>query len=179
MSKIIPVEQIENKIYTIRNQKVMLDRDLAEMYGVETRVLVQAVKRNIKRFPEDFMFQLTKEELDDWKSQIVISNSVKMGLRKLPYAFTENGVAMLSSVLNSDKAIQVNIQIMRAFNYLKKRYLEEEDIKKNIEILARNIELLAQKEQQDVTFIFMELDRLNQLIESKVNKKQIGFRTGD
>jgi hypothetical protein len=89
---------------------------LAELYEVETRVLIQAVKRNMERFPQDFMFQLTKEELENWKSQIVISNSIKMGLRKLPYAFTELGVSMLSSILNSSKAIRINIQIMRAIS---------------------------------------------------------------
>ena len=93
----------------------MLDRDLAEMYGVETRTLNQAVKRNIERFPRDFMFQLTDKETRDWKSQIVISNSIKMGVRRNPYAFTELGVAMLSSVLNSKVAIQINMNIMRAF----------------------------------------------------------------
>ncbi len=98
---------VVNKIYVIRNQKVMLDRDLAELYGVETRVLNQAVKRNIDRFPEDFMFQLNSEELENWKSQIVISNREKLGLRKPPFAFTEHGVLMLSSVLNSQQAIQV------------------------------------------------------------------------
>lgn len=106
---------IQSKIYEIRGQKVMLDRDLAEMYGVETRVLNQAVKRNIERFPSDFMFQLTDEETKVWKSQIVMSNSVKMGVRRNPYAFTELGVAMLSSVLNSKTAIQINMGIMRAF----------------------------------------------------------------
>ncbi len=85
----------------------MLDRDLAILYGVETRVLVQAIKRNIKRFPDEFMFQLNKKELENWKSQIVISNSIRMGLRKRPYAFTEHGVLMLSSILNSERAIQV------------------------------------------------------------------------
>jgi hypothetical protein len=109
------LEIIQNKIYEIRGQQVMLDRDLAEMYGVETRLLNQAVKRNIERFPEDFMFQLTKEETQNWKSQFVISNSIKMGVRHHPYAFTELGVAMLSSVLNSKVAIQVNMGIMRAF----------------------------------------------------------------
>ncbi len=93
----------------------MLDRDLAEMYGVETRALNQAVKRNIDRFPDDFMFQLTDTEFQHWKSQIVISNSINMGLRKKPYVFTELGVAMLSSVLNSKTAIQINMGIMRAF----------------------------------------------------------------
>ena len=106
---------IQSKIYEIRGQRVMLDRDLAEMYDVETRALNQAVKRNIERFPEDFMFQLDDKEFQNWKSQIVITNSINMGLRRNPYVFTELGVAMLSSVLNSKKAIQINIEIMRAF----------------------------------------------------------------
>ena len=106
---------IQSKIYKIRGYRVMIDRDLAEMYQVETKVLNQAVKRNIERFPEDFMFQLTDEEFQDWKSQIVTSNSIKMGLRRKPYVFTELGVAMLSSVLNSMTAIQINMGIMRAF----------------------------------------------------------------
>ena len=106
---------IQSKIYEIRGQKVMLDRDLAEMYGVLTKVLNQAVKRNPDRFPEDFMFQLTNEETQNWKSQIVTTNSIKMGVRRNPYAFTELGIAMLSSVLNSKTAIQINMSIMRAF----------------------------------------------------------------
>ena len=109
------LEVIQSKIYDIRGQKVMLDRDLAEMYGVETRALNQAVKRNTDRSPEDFMFQLTDEETEIWKSQIVMSNSIKMGVRRNPYVFTELGVAMLSSVLNSKTAIQINMGIMRAF----------------------------------------------------------------
>lgn len=106
---------IQSKIYEIRGQKVMLDRDLAEMYGVLTKALNQAVKRNPDRFPEDFMFQLTNEETQNWKSQIVTTNSIKMGVRRNPYAFTELGIAMLSSVLNSKTAIQINMSIMRAF----------------------------------------------------------------
>ena len=109
------LQLIQSKIYEIRGQKVMLDRDLAELYRVETRTLNQAVKRNKERFPIDFMFQLTNEELEFWKSQIVMSNSIKMGIRRNPYAFTELGVAMLSSVLNSPIAIQINMGIMRAF----------------------------------------------------------------
>lgn len=105
---------IQNKIYEIRGQQVMLDFDLAEMYGMETKVLKQSVKRNIKRFPSDFMFELTKEEFDSLRSQIVTSNK-KGGTRYMPFAFTEQGVAMLSSVLNSDIAIEINIAIMRAF----------------------------------------------------------------
>jgi len=107
---------IAKKILTLRGKRVMLDRDLAVLYGVETKVLNQSVKRNIERFPEDFMFQLSDEEFINWKSQFVTSNSDKMGLRKKPYAFTQNGIAMLSSILNSKRAIQVNIQIMRTFH---------------------------------------------------------------
>ena len=107
------LQLIQSKIYEIRGQKVMLDFDLAEMYEVETRVLNQAVKRNVRRFPDDFMFQLTVSEWDNLKSQFVISRWG--GTRKLPFAFTEGGLAMLSGVLNSDIAIQVNINIMRAF----------------------------------------------------------------
>ena len=100
---VVPAKQIERSILLIRGEKVMLDRDLAELYAVETRVLVQAVKRNVGRFPTDFMFQLTKEELENWRSQIVMSDpDAKMSLRRRPYAFTEQGVAMLSSVLRSD-----------------------------------------------------------------------------
>ena len=111
---LVPVERIERSILLIRGHKVMLSTDLAELYGVEPRILVQAVKRNITRFPQDFMFQLSKEEFSNLKSQIVISSWG--GLRRAPpYAFTEQGVAMLSSVLRSKRAIQVNIEIMRAF----------------------------------------------------------------
>jgi hypothetical protein len=106
---------IQRKIYTIRDVQVMLDRDLAAFYGVETKVLNQAVKRNIERFPQEFMFQLTKEELKNWKSQIVTSKREKMGLRKLPYVFTEQGVAMLSGILKSETAVKMSIQIISAF----------------------------------------------------------------
>src|SRR3989344_7141575 len=115
----IPDEKIIRRIFLMRGKKVMIDRDLAELYKVETRVLNQAVRRNIKRFPSDFMFQLNQEELAIWKSQIVISTADKKGLRKSPLVFTEQGVAMLSSVLNSDRAIQVNIQIIRTFTQLR------------------------------------------------------------
>ena len=112
----LPVELVERRIYLIRGQKVMLDSDLAELYQVPTFRLNEAVKRNRNRFPEDFMFQLSKEELENWRSQIAISNpGTRMGLRRPPYAFTELGVAMLSSVLNSARAVQMNILIMRAF----------------------------------------------------------------
>ena len=109
MTELVPIELIASKIYLIRGIKVMLDRDLAELYSVETKVLKQAVRRNIDRFPADFMFEITKMELENWRSQFVTSKSDKMGLRIPPFAFTEHGVLMLSSVLKSERAIQVNI----------------------------------------------------------------------
>ncbi len=115
----------------------MIDRDIAALYGVETKVLNQAVKRNRERFPEDFMFQLTQSELENWKSQIVTSNKEKMGLRRRPYAFTEHGILMLSSVLNSERAIQVNIQIMRTFNKLRELMIEHQDLRDKIEELEK------------------------------------------
>ena len=174
----IPEEVIINKIYLIRGQKVMLDRDLAELYGVETRVLNQAVRRNEKRFPGDFMFQLSKEEMDDWKSQIVISNSEKMGLRKPPLVFTEQGVAMLSSVLNSDRAIMVNIQIIRVFTKIR-RLLETHS-----EIL-RKLEQIEKKEiehDQQIILIFeylRQLEQTRQQQEDRANRKRIGFWQDD
>lgn len=139
MGNIIPIDGIQSKIFQIRGKKVMFDRDLAELYGVETRRLNEQVKRNIRRFPEDFMFQLSKDEFENWKSQIAISNSIKMGLRRMPFAFTEQGVAMLSSVLNSDRAIDINIQIMRAFVSLKRMLIENEALKYAIEGLERRV----------------------------------------
>ena len=113
--QIVNHNDLKTCIYTIRGTKVMLDRDLAALYQVSTKVLNQAVKRNENRFPTDFMFQLSKEEFQNWKSQSVTSNADKMGLRRPPYAFTEQGVAMLSSVLHSEIAIAINIKIMRTF----------------------------------------------------------------
>ena len=143
---IIPSERIVSKIYIIRNKKVMLDRDIAELYGVKTKVLNQAVKRNIKRFPPDFMFQLSDQEMENWKSQIVISSFDKDSLRSqfvtlkgrgkhtkyLPLAFTEQGVAMLSSVLNSDRAIEVNIQIIRTFTKLRELLATNEELQRKM-----------------------------------------------
>ena len=124
MSDLVPVEVIAGKIFLIRGQKVMLDRNLSKLYGVSTGRLNEQVKRNKKRFPEEFMFQLSKGEFHNLKSQFAISNYlIKMGIRKLPFVFTEQGVAMLSSVLTSDRAINVNIQIMRTFIKLRELVL--------------------------------------------------------
>ena len=109
-------EAVMGKIYLIRDHKVMIDSDLAELYGIETRALKQAVRRNMNRFPPDFMFEMDQEEFENWRSQIVISNfENKMGLRHPPFCFTEQGVTMLSCILNSERAIKVNIQIIRIF----------------------------------------------------------------
>lgn len=137
----VPNDLIENKIFFIRGKKVMIDRDLAELYGVETRVLNQAVKRNIKRFPDDFMFQLNKQEMKIWesfflRSQIVILENKRGKYKKyLPYCFTEQGVAMLSSVLKSERAMRVNIQIMRTFTKLREMIATNQELREKIEKL--------------------------------------------
>lgn len=128
---------IQRKIYTIRDLQVMLDRDLAAFYGVETKVLNQAVKRNIERFPQEFMFQLTKEELKNWKSQIVTSKREKMGLRKLPYVFTEQGVAMLSGILKSETAVKMSIQIINAFVAMRRFIINNAQIFQRIDTVEK------------------------------------------
>ncbi len=167
---VVPEEIIMNKIYLVRDQKVLLDRDLAELYGVLTGNLNKAVKRNIKRFPEDFMFQLTKEEFDNLKFQF--GTSSWGGTRNLPYAFTEQGVAMLSGILNSDRAINVNIQIMRIFTRVRQLLtynlgvkLEIAEIKKKLENQDKNIEL-----------VFSYLDELIEKQENPQPKKQISYK---
>jgi hypothetical protein len=166
MTALVPVERIASKIYLIRDVKVMLDRDLAELYGVETKRLKEQVRRNIERFPEDFMLELTKEELNNWRSQFATSNQDIMGLRIPPFAFTEHGILMLSSVLKSDRAIHVNIQIMRVFVKFRHLLSDNEEL--------RN-ELLEFKQITDEKFqiVFETLDQLL-TIESKP-KKKIGY----
>jgi len=167
ISDIIPVERIERKIYFIRRQKVMIDRDLAELYGVETRVLNQAVRRNIKRFPEDFMFHFSKEETEIWKSQIVMSNKERMGLRRRPYAFTQEGIAMLSGVLNSEIAIQVNIEIMRTFVKLRQMLASNTH-------LARRLKALEKKYDEQFAVVFEAIRAL--MVPPEKKKRKIGFQ---
>jgi hypothetical protein len=135
MSELIKADTISGKIYLIRGHQVMLDRDLAELYGVETKVLNQAVKRNAARFPSAFMFQLSDREFSDWRSQIVTSNSDKMGLRRAPYAFTEQGVAMLSAVLHSKTAVDVSIQVMQAFVAMRRFMLSNAEMFRRMDSL--------------------------------------------
>jgi hypothetical protein len=136
-ANLVPVALIESKIYCIRNQKVMLDRDLADLYSVQTKALKQAVKRNSSRFPEDFMFVLSPAELADWRSQFVTSKADKKGLRYAPMAFTEQGVAMLSTVLSSERAVEVNIQIMRTFVRMRQMLLVSKELREELDELKR------------------------------------------
>jgi hypothetical protein len=159
-------EVIEQKIHLIRGRKVILDRDLAVWYGVSTGALNQAVKRNSERFPDDFMFQLSREETAKWRSQFVMSNSARMGIRNRPYAFTENGIAMLSSVLRSSEAIQVNIQIMRAFTSLRQMLQSHRRLWHKIEEMEKTYD-----KQFKVVF-----QALRELLEKPGDsKRKIGF----
>ncbi|PIU82895.1 MAG: DNA-binding protein [Elusimicrobia bacterium CG06_land_8_20_14_3_00_38_11] len=136
----VPEARIEKRIFVIRGKKVMLDRDLAELYSVETRQLKRQVRRNIERFPDDFMFELTRAELENWVCQFGTPKD-KMGLRLRPMVFTEHGILMLSSVLNSKKAIQVNIQIMRIFTKIRGMALTYEDLRQKIESMERRYDM--------------------------------------
>jgi phage regulator Rha-like protein len=166
---LIPVDRIEKAILLVRRQKVMLDADLAGLYGVETRVLVQAVKRNLERFPEDFMFQLSREEFAVLRSQSVTSSDWG-GRRYPPYAFTEQGVAMLSSVLRSQRAIQVNIEIMRAFIRLRQMLASHAE-------LARKLDALEKKYDAQFKDVFEAIRQLMAPTEQK--RRAIGFRKED
>ena len=202
MSDLILIQQ---KIFEIRGQKVILDRDLAALYQVETRVLNQAVKRNIDRFPEDFMFQLTKEELENWRSQFVISNdidemssqfvmsnSIKRGVRRLPYAFTEHGVVMLASLLRSETAVTMSVQITRAFVAMRQTIAALATTATKVELLNEKVERLNMyieevlHDQNDINEeVSMQLELINQsLAELQAKPKdsprrRIGFNVDD
>lgn len=164
---------IENKIYIIRGQKVMLDRDLAELYGVETKQLKRQVNRNEERFPEDFMFKLTKEEFENWRRQFGTSNlGDKMGLRYSPYVFTEHGVLMLSSVLNSPRAIQVNIQIMRIFAHIRQTLSDNIELRLEIEMIKKKVN----NHDKNIEVVFKYLDEFLEKREKPLPRKKIGFK---
>lgn len=162
MSDLVPVKRIESKIYLVRGHKVMLDRDLAELYGVETRALNQAVRRNLDRFPTDFMFSLSRDEIGNL-SQFVISSKMKHSPNV--FVFTEQGVAMLSSVLKSKRAVQVNIQIMRTFSRLRQILASHEDLRKKIEIMER-------KYDQQFRVVF---EAIKAMIEQPAREEKNGF----
>jgi hypothetical protein len=164
------LKNIQSKIYEIRNQKVMIDYDLADMYEIETKALNQAVKRNLDRFPDDFMFQITEEEFNNLRSQIVTSSWG--GKRYLPYAFTEQGVAMLSSVLKSKKAVQVNISIMRVFVAIKQMIIGNKDLSKKLE----ELESKYNKQFSDVYEALNYLMDIKKTDDKIKKRKQIGYK---
>lgn len=165
---IIPDETIISKIYQFRNKKVMIDTDLAELYGVETRVLNQAVKRNLRRFPEDFMFQLNEKEFEILKSQKATASWG--GRRTAPFVFTEHGVLMLSSVLNSDKAIDINVQIIRIFTKMREMLLTNKDILLQLEEMRKSV--AGQDDRIDMIYNY-----LKQFIQQqKTPRKEVGYK---
>ncbi|CAN1540915.1 KilA-N, DNA-binding domain containing protein [Flavobacteriaceae bacterium] len=167
---LIPDDVVINKIYFIRNQKVMLDRDLAELYSVETKRINEQVKRNLSRFPEDFMFQLSEIEFQNLKSQFATSSWG--GIRKVPYVFTEHGVLMLSSVLNSEKAIQTNIQIMRIFTKIRQMLVDTTELRLDVETIKKKIE----NQGKNIELVFQYLDELIEKKETKTEREKIGYK---
>ncbi len=179
----LPEEIVMNQIYMIREQKVMLDRDLASLYDVETKVLKQAVKRNIDRFPQDFMFELSHEELQNWRSHFVTSKEDKKGLRYSPFAFTEQGVAMLSSVLSSKRAIQINIQIIRVFTKLRQLLSDNTEVRLEIAEIKQTVhKIMKAQDGQDknITLLFNYIDRLQEKTDDPkpVQTQAFGYQIG-
>ena len=169
------IQPVQNKIYEIRSQKVMLDFDLAMLYEVETKVLNQSVKRNINRFPSDFMFQLSQTEWQVMRSQIVTASQSKRNTNVTPYAFTEQGLAMLSGILNSEKAINVNIAIMRAFVYVRQFALTHKELTEKI----KKLESKTNKKFKDVYDALDYLLQKNKLEIEQKTRRQIGFKSGE
>ncbi len=169
----VPDEIIMNNIYYIRKQKVMLDQDLAKLYGVETKHLKESVKRNIGRFPEDFMFELTRDEYNSLRSQIATLENGRGKYSKYnPFAFTEQGVAMLSSVLKSKKAIAVNIQIMRIFTRIRQMFIDNTELRLGYEELKKKTD----NNTKNIEVVFQYLDELLVKKEEPKKQKQIGFK---
>lgn len=171
-SVIVPEEVLMSKIYFVRHQKVMLDRDLAELYDVETKQLKRQVKRNIERFPEDFMFEMNAVEFENWRRQFGTSHSDKMGLRYSPYCFTEQGVAMLSSVLGSAKAIRVNIQIIRMFTKIRQMLADNTELRLDIEKIKKKLD----NQDKNMEIVFRYLDELLERKETTEPRQQIGYK---
>ena len=178
LQALVAEQKILNKIYAIRGEKVMLDKDLAEIYGVETRVLNQSIKRNLNRFPKDFMFQLSEKEFKNLISQNVTSSWG--GTRKLPYAFTEQGVAMLSSVLNSETAIEVNIRIIRVFTKMREFALTHKEILMQLAKLEKEVSSNnrnTERNSNDIENIFMVLKELLTKESKPTPRNKIGFKS--
>jgi hypothetical protein len=169
---VIPDDVVMSKIYLVRNIKVMIDRDLSYLYGVETKRLKEAVRRNMSRFPEDFMFEMTKEEFLYWRSQFASSNSEKMGLRYAPFCFTEQGVTMLSCVLNSPRAIQLNIQIVRVFTRIRDALTDNLSIKLEIEEIRKRLI----NQDKNIELVFKYLDELIEKHNDPKPRKTVGYK---
>lgn len=172
--QVVAAPTIEKRIFVIRERQVMLDEDLADLYGVETKRLVQQVKRNLKRFPDDFMFQLTKAEAEVLRSQIATSNEGSGGRRYAPYVFTEQGVAMLSGVLRSDRAVAVNIEIMRAFVELRRAAGSFDALQKQLDQLELDIGARLSEHDDQLRQIFEALRQL--IVPPPKEKRPVGFR---
>ena len=180
-NKRVAARPLEGLIHIVRGQRIMLDADLAALYDVPTKALNQAVRRNPERFPEDFAFQLSKDELEKWRSQVVTSNpSAKMGLRRPPYAFTQEGVAMLSTVLRSPRAVEMSVLIVRAFVRLRELIATNKDIASRVEKLERSHDRTASV----IEVLVEDIDRLGRKVEqikppSPYSRRRIGYITED
>jgi len=173
---LLPIESIQNKIFVIRSKKVLIDRHLAELYGVETKVLNQAVKRNLERFPEEFMFILTDDEFNSLRSQFVTLKGRGKHIKYLPYVFTESGVAMLSSVLKSPKAIRINIQIIKVFIKLREMLSTHEELKKKFEEWEKKYDARLNKIDGRVQTVLEAFEEIKRLLNPPIQKKnKIGF----
>ncbi len=175
--ELIAAPAIEKRIFVVRERQVMLDEDLADLYGVETKRLIQQVKRNLKRFPEDFMFQLSRSEAAALRSQIATSNEGRGGRRYAPYVFTEQGVAMLSGVLRSDRAIAVNIEIMRAFVELRRLAISYAALQERLEGFEREMAGRLDQHDEQLDQIFKTLHQL--IAPPQRPKRPVGFRIRD
>ncbi|MDQ3190717.1 MAG: ORF6N domain-containing protein [Bacteroidota bacterium] len=169
---IVPDEIVMNQIYYARGQKVMIDRDLATLYGVETKRLKEAVRRNSFRFPEDFMFEMSKQEFEIWRSQFASSNADKKGLRYAPFCFTESGVTMLSCVLNTERAINVNIQIIRIFTKIRQMLMDNTELRLEIEQIKKKLN----NQGKNIELVFQYLDQLLEKNENPKPRQQIGYK---
>ncbi len=170
-------EAIVSRIYFVRGQKIMIDRDLAELYGVETKRLKEAVRRNISRFPSDFMFELNIKEMERWRTQFASSNELKKGLRHRSFCFSEQGVTMLLCILNTERAVEVNIRIIRVFTKMREMLSDQKDLLSKIEQVEKNLlkhSNRMQKNEEDIQLIFKSLKAL--LTPPDDPRPRIGFR---
>jgi phage regulator Rha-like protein len=182
LAALVVEQKILNRIYVIRHEKVMLDRDLAELYGIETKVLKQAVKRNIARFPKDFMFEMTANEFKHWRENTVLNAADKQGLRYAPFCFTEQGVTMLSCILNSKTAIEVNLRVVRVFVKMREYALTHKEILMQLVRLEKEVSNNnhnTEKNSRDIENIFMVLKELLAKDANPKPKNKIGFKHYD